>query len=128
MRPMLRPVLLSGLMTCTLFSSIHSQQALAVEETYVAKVQRVLLTSTEDWGGCMALLSVSPDAVLPECGPNWLSFSCTGEFADPTRANQMVDQAQLALTNNTYVQVYFTDQKKHNGYCVATRIDLSNVK
>ena len=100
-------------------------QALAASAFVTANVTRVLMSGDERWGGCMALLSVNVQAHLPSCGPSWVSFSCTGDFADKVQAYRMVDQAQLALTSGKQVTVQVHDDKKHNGYCYASRIDVN---
>ena len=99
-------------------------QAIAASNYFAANVNRVLMMGDERYGGCMAALSVSPQSVLPSCGGGWVSFSCTGDFAEPVQAYRMVDQAQLALTTNKRVLVEIHDDKKHNGYCYASRIDI----
>jgi hypothetical protein len=87
-------------------------------------VQRVMVVGDNRFGGCMALLAHDPAAQLPGCAGNWVSFSCTGDFAEPVRAYRMLDQAQLALAAGKRVLVQVTDSKKHNGYCYCSRIDV----
>jgi hypothetical protein len=109
---------------CALALIAPGGQALAAAGTVTAYVNQVLITGDDRWGGCMAALSVNPQTVLPGCGATWVAFSCMGSFADPVRAYRMVDQAQLALAANKRVYVGFQDDKKHNGYCYAYRIDV----
>jgi hypothetical protein len=90
----------------------------------IATVAKVTMTGDSSLGGCMVMLSVNPRTVLPNCGNVWVSFSCSGEFTDAVRAYRMLDQAQLALATGKTVQVWFQDDKKHNGYCFANRIDV----
>ena len=99
-------------------------QASAATGNVTAYVNRVLIGGDATYGGCMALLSVSPQSVLGSCGPSWVSFSCSGAFTDPVRGYRMLDQAQLALATGKRVQAFFQDDKKHNGYCFASRIDV----
>jgi hypothetical protein len=100
-------------------------QASWSDSVYVsAKVQRVLVVSDSLYGGCMAMLSVDPASVLPACSPNWVTFSCTGDFTDPIRAYRMLDQAQLALSSDKPVLLQITDAQRHNNYCFAPRIDV----
>jgi hypothetical protein len=99
-------------------------QAMAAQTYFVANVNSVLMSGDERWGGCMAALSVDPQNHLPSCATTWVSFSCTGDFADPVQAYRMVDQAQLAVATNKRVLVMIQDDKKHNGYCYANRIDI----
>lgn len=88
-------------------------------------VTDVLLTTDGAFGGCMAKLEVSPRAVAPTCGANWVSFDCTGDFAaDVVLAYRMLDQAQLAFASGKQIRVWFSEAQKHNGYCVANRVDL----
>jgi hypothetical protein len=73
----------------------------------------------------MAKLSVNPATKLPTCNGWFVTFSCTGDFATNTvQAYRLLDQAQLALAANKTVNVFFQDDKKHNGYCFANRIDV----
>jgi len=98
--------------------------ALAASGYVVALVNRVLVTGDETFGGCMAALSVNPQNVLPSCQPWWVSFSCSGDFTDRVRSYRMLDVSELALATGKQVQVFFRDDMKHNGYCVAHRIDV----
>jgi hypothetical protein len=92
--------------------------------TVVANVNRVLIAADDRWGGCMAALSVNPQSVLPSCGSSWVTFSCTGDFMDRVRAYRMLDAAELALATGKRVNVWFRDDKMHNGYCLADRLDV----
>lgn len=97
--------------------------ALAASGSVVGYVNRVLMSADDRWGGCMVLISVNPQSVVPTCS-SWLTFSCSGDFTEPVQAYRMVDQAQLALAAGKQVQVWFQDDKIHNGYCFANRIDV----
>jgi hypothetical protein len=88
------------------------------------KVKRTIVTSSTHWGGCMARLEESPSSQLSSCRRGWVTFSCSGDFTDKARAYRMFDQAQLALVANKRVVVHFQDNKKHNGYCFAYRIEV----
>ena len=107
-----------------LASAIQSTPAVAASASVTAQITRVLLTSNDNYGGCMAKLSADPAIELPACKPSWLSFSCTGDFTDAVRAYRMLDQAQLAIATGNQVEIWYTDSSLHNGYCVATRIDM----
>ncbi|MCF7989323.1 MAG: hypothetical protein K9M02_02655 [Thiohalocapsa sp.] len=110
---------------CLLLTAMACLPAAAVaDKVYVqGQVVRVLVSAGEDFGGCMAQLSRDPGRYL-NCGANWVTFSCTGDFTDPVRGYRMLDQAQLALATGRAVGVEVTDSKKHNGYCFAQRIDV----
>ncbi len=90
-----------------------------------AFVEKTLVTGDSTYGGCMALLSRRIEGKLPGCRGAWVSFSCDGTYTDPVRAYRMLDQAQLALATGMRVLVVVDDTKSHNGYCVASRIDVS---
>lgn len=115
---------LSSLIAAALAAALLSSPAFAATGSLTAKVVRTLVTNGSSFGGCMVALSVSPATVLPSCAAGWLSFSCTGDFTDPVRAYRMLDQAQLAHVTGRNIFIQFTDAALHNGYCVATRIDV----
>ena len=103
---------------------IASPLTLGATATLAANVTRTLVSADTSFGGCMASLSADPASVLPTCGANWVSFSCTGDFTDKVRAYHMLDQAQLALAANKRVSVKITDASLHSGYCFVLRIDV----
>ena len=88
------------------------------------RVLRTLVTTDEMFGGCMALLSSNPAAVMPGCGARWISLGCVdAQGQDSVRGYRMLDQAQMALALNKSVLVRFSDST-YDGYCVATRVDV----
>ena len=101
-----------------------SSPALAGNAAVITTVKRTMVTADSTYGGCMALLGTDPASLLPACGANWITFSCSGDFADPVRAYRMLDQAQLALATGKRVRVVITDTSQHNGYCFTTRIEV----
>ena len=72
----------------------------------------------------MALLSEAPASAGLDCKGNWVSLSCTGDFVPRDAANRSFEMLQIALVSRAKVWALVTDGKKHNGYCLATRIDL----
>jgi hypothetical protein len=89
-----------------------------------ATIQRTLLQEGSV-GGCMILLDKSiKDAGLDCPASNWVSLDCDGAYASKASAQRILDSAQLAFALNKRVFMKVDDSKKHNGYCVATRIDL----
>jgi hypothetical protein len=113
-----------GLKAFSVALLLYAGGALAASGSVVAYVNRVLMTGDATYGGCMAALSVDPQTVLPGCNTWWVTFSCSGHFNDPVRAYRMVDVAELALATGKTVQVWFQDDKTHNTYCFANRIDV----
>lgn len=88
-----------------------------------ATVTRILVSSDTNLGGCMAMLSVP---VGTGCSGNWVTFSCSGDFADKDRAYRMLDMAQMAYSLNKRISVYVDNARRHNGFCFASRIDIYN--
>jgi hypothetical protein len=86
-------------------------------------VQR-LLTVENELGGCMARLAVDMRQVSGnECG-EWVSFSCTHELLDADTSNRLWDSIQLAYVMKKAIRVQVDPNRKHNGHCVARRIDF----
>lgn len=106
-------------MACLAASAVSAETA-----TINAFVKRTMVFHGDRFGGCMVALSASPAAVLPACKGWWVTFSCDGTYTDPVRAYRMLDQAQLALATGMQVSVDVDDSKVHNGYCLASRIDV----
>ena len=121
---MLKPTRSLSLLTlCAALLLAAAAPAPAATGYVTAGVTRVLISDDDRWGGCMAELSVDPQTVLSSCGSAWVTFSCSGHFTNSVRAYRMVDAAELALATGKNVTVYFQDDKMHNGYCFANRID-----
>ena len=90
-----------------------------------AKVTRTLAADEEKFGGCMAWLSVSPAEQGLDCNSgNWVTFSCSGEHVTKSSAQRMFDSAQMAFLMDRDVRVTVDDSRKHNGWCLAERIDV----
>ena len=83
-----------------------------------------LLSDETLFGGCMAQLADRPDSLGLVCKKDWVSFSCTGDFASLNVANRNFELAQIASLTDASVRVFFDDTRKHNGYCYAYRIHL----
>lgn len=96
----------------------------ALESQVTAKVLQVMVAVDDYGGGCMAKLSFSPHKVLPLCARDWVTMSCSGEYTEIVRAYRLLDQAQLALASGKSVTVWIQDDKTHDGYCLASRIDV----
>ena len=110
--------------TCGLLCLSLAGPAMAADASVYTHIERVMISADDSDGGCMAKLSVPPQTQLPACAADWVSFSCTGEFAEPLRAYRMLDQAQLALVTGNQTEVSFTDANLHDGHCFAYRIDV----
>lgn len=89
-----------------------------------AQIERVLHTSDDAYGGCMAQLSVSLASQGLDCSRNWVTFSCTGDFASRQAAKTNFEMAQLALVTGREVLLVADDSRQHNSYCFVSRVDL----
>ena len=87
-------------------------------------VVRTLATTTRHHGGCMAELDISLAETGLDCPGGWIAFSCDGTHAPRASASKMFRDAQLAFGFSWPVLVSLTDHRKHNGHCVADRIDV----
>ena len=103
-----------------------SGEAFAGEGRIKSADVTALLVDDTDFGGCMAELSPGPQTILGDCGGDWVTFDCLGGFPEGTKANasQKFSQAQLALVMSNKVRVYISNDRKANGFCFATRIDI----
>ena len=100
-----------------------SMVASAAEFQATGVIEKTLSNDGSSWGGCMAKLS---SWLGPNCGKRWVSFSCSGPgtYFSKDVAYRLFDTALMAFALGKQVTVYLDDQKKHNGYCVAHRIDV----
>jgi hypothetical protein len=89
-----------------------------------ASVVRTLVTGGNAYGGCMVMLDVRIDSVLPNCPGNFITFSCTGDFTTKDHANRMFDTAMMANALGKKVWFVVHDNMKHNGYCYSSRVDV----
>lgn len=87
-------------------------------------VVRTLATTTRRHGGCMAELDISLAEAGLNCPGGWVAFSCDGTHAPRADASKMFQDASLAVGFGWPVSVTFTDHRKHNGHCVADRIEM----
>ncbi len=83
-----------------------------------------LLTHDTDFGGCMARLKQGfSDVSGGQCGV-WVSFSCTNELLSENQSRTMWDAVQVAYVADKSVRIQVDSNKKHNGHCVAKRVDI----
>ena len=105
--------------------ALGAPSAQAATELVRGEVRRTLTVPDDRWGGCMALLSVSPQETGLDCPTSrWVTFSCTGVHASKSGAQRAFDSAQLAFVTRRRVLVWVDDTKKHNGFCFVSRIDV----
>lgn len=106
-----------------------------VEKMTLVEITRLSTNTVVDsktdklmWGGCLALLSASPSDYGLDCpsGANFVTFDCIGEFSAKSDALRLYDAAQLGYVTKKRVNIWVDDTRKHNGYCLATRIDIAD--
>jgi len=73
----------------------------------------------------MIRVDTLPSTVLADC-PDWVTFSCSGDFNSKSQGNLKFQNAQLAMVTGKNVVLRIDNSKKHNGYCFAHRIDVIN--
>jgi len=84
------------------------------------KVTRTL--SDIAYGQCMVHLDVSVANGCPSSG--WVSLDCVGTFAVKEIGERNYATALAASMASKKISVYIDNAKKHNGYCVARRVDM----
>jgi hypothetical protein len=89
-----------------------------------ATIQRSLVEQGK-FGGCMMQLDKSVKDTGLNCpAANWVSFDCDGLYGSTLTSLRIYDTALMAFALEKTVNVRVDDTKFHDGYCVATRIDL----
>ena len=112
--------LMRGAAALLLSTAISAQADLA---TIHAKPVRFLVADNQ-FGGCMVQLSVDPQSALPNCSSAWVTFSCDGTFLPKDVSSRMLEQTQLAFALDKNITAFVDDSRRHNGYCLAHRVDL----
>ncbi len=89
----------------------------------ISREGNILRTLTgQYYGQCMALLDVSISSGCPSSG--WVSLDCKGSFYSKDEADKKYSTVLAAALAKKRVLVVIDNTKKHNGYCVARRVDL----
>ena len=111
-----------ALVACALVSTGAS----GATGSMVTTVERFLTIASDRYGGCMAELAHPPESQGLICRGNWVTFSCSGDFASRQDAKRNLEMAMFAFALEKQVRVYIDDSFTHNTYCFANRIDLLN--
>ena len=83
-----------------------------------------VLVSEDNFGGCMITVEGDIQDELPSCKPWWMTLDCNGDYLESRTSEQLLEQARLAYSEKGSVRAYVDDSRRHNGYCLAYRIDL----
>ena len=117
--------------TIALFLLVINMNSLYATRAYViANIKQTLLSMPDIYGSCMVRVDI-PETLTSygvDCPGQWISLSCTGDFHPKDIAYKMFDTAQMSLAIGANVQIEVNDLKKHNGYCVAERMDIYRVE
>lgn len=96
-----------------------STSALSAVEGFYGPITG-LLTDNELFGNCM-LRSTYVSSI--NCPNKWVSIDCKGSYNSKENARRMWDVVLMTRALESQVYVVVNDAKKHNGYCVAERVD-----
>lgn len=111
------------ILTPVLFTLIPLNANAAKEWINEVNITRTL--SDIAYGGCMIQVDQHVSSVLPNCpASGWVSLDCDAVYQTQSQANTAWTSALFAYGLNRKVSLYIDDQKKHNSYCVARRIDV----
>ena len=76
------------------------------------------------YGGCVVHVDNWISTTL-DCPVGWFSLDCVGDFNTKASAAKMYELAQLSYATSTSIQAVVSDSRKHNGYCVASGVQLN---
>ena len=105
-----------------LFIAISASGQVLGDLAWVEGTVDQLLVDDRYYGTCMVKVAPGPEAILPSCASNWVTFSCSGDFNSKSTGNLKFQSAQLAFLTGKKVAFYIDDSKKHNGYCFIQRL------
>lgn len=110
-----------GMLACT--------SVLADTASYWAKVSRVISSEPGDTslGECAAVTSPGPQSTGLNCGNNFVTFDCKGQYGSKSSGSVRYSNAQLAMVTDKYMRIIVDDSRKHNGYCLAVRADATTL-
>jgi hypothetical protein len=109
---------------CVVAVGVSSATAAAAVQPVNTKVKQVLLHNDGTFGNCAVALTNGPETVLPACRAGWVSLSCDGTYLAKDTSGRFLELTQIALLMNRTMKVYIDDTMRHNGMCVAVRVDL----
>jgi hypothetical protein len=115
---------LSGMLFALVAGAITFPQTSFAAEAWINGAKVKVATATHDvWGNCAVKLTKEAGSL--SCS-KWVTFDCAGLLSGNSKAagNRKFSQAQLAYVTQKTVRLLVTDDKKINGVCFASRIDL----
>lgn len=122
-------IIIAGLIGSFVGGSVQS----AEEVLRDTKITATLISGEVDsegntnFGGCMARLSkrnINSETGL-SCSNDWVTFSCSGDFLSVASASRLLNSAQMADALDLNVNLRIDDSKKHNGFCLAKRLQFN---
>lgn len=121
-------IVIAGLIGSIVGGAAHAAEARLSD----AQIAATLISGEVDaegntnFGGCMARLNkvIATETAL-DCPGAWVTFSCSGDFMSVANASRLLNSAQMADALNLTVSLRIDDSKKHNGYCLAERLQFN---
>ena len=89
-------------------------------------VESVAVTGDGRYGGCMAELDIELAEADLNCTGRWVTFSCTGEYAETENAARVFEALRVAVVEDKPVGMRVSDESEHGGYCHASRIKVQD--
>lgn len=90
-------------------------------ETHIGVI-KTTLSDTQNFGHCMIRLDYESTI---DCNDRWVSLDCRGSFNSKETSRRLWESAQLAFALDSTIFLVINDAKKHNGFCVADRLDVA---
>lgn len=125
----MRKVLLGvGLLSAIAVGPSHAAVAVLSD----TKITGLLITAELDpegntlYGGCMARISkrdIAAETGL-DCPTDWVTFSCSGDFLSLSDSSRLLNAAQMADALDLSMNMVLDDSRKHNGFCLSTRVQF----
>ena len=109
--------LANGLLVSVLMFGADASAAIFLFE---GKVKTVLATD-ENYGNCM--VELTGYSAPSGCKATWISLDCTNDFIKRSTSSNFLDAVNMAAALNNTVKVWVNNQQRHNGWCVANRVD-----
>lgn len=99
-----------------------SASALADSASFKTGISKIF-TDDVNFGGCMVGVSPGPADSGLDCKNAFVTLDCKGDYGPKDAAARKLAAAQLAFVTGQNVIFFVDDTRKHNGYCLATRVD-----
>lgn len=113
-------------LACVVCALVSGPFVRGAEGTVEGNILQILATGDGRFGGCMIALDVEPADAGLDCPGQWLTLDCVGEHAEKEGAVRMLESLRAAVVAGKSVEMRVNDEKKHGGYCFASRIKIQD--